>query len=198
MTRIPPSRESPLRHATLNETLVALLDEAPSLDDAVGLVTSAIRKGLKPESIRSRVLRARDLRRRALILEILADTEEGVESPLEYRFHHDVEDAHGLPQSVRQEWRKVGGRWIRSDCRYAGFGVVVELDGELAHPGKATPADLLRDNDVVLTAGEITLRYRWPHVAGTPCAVARQVATALTARGWEGEIRACGPRCGAV
>ena len=70
-----------------------------------------------------------------------------------------------------------------------------ELDGELAHPGRATADDLIRDNDVRLALDEITLRYRWPHVWDTPCLVAGQVAAALRKRGWQKDLMPCSPGC---
>ena len=84
---------------------------------------------------------------------------------------------------------------IRSDARYPEYGVRVELDGELAHPGRATSADLYRDNDVLIDTGERTFRYRWTHVAGTPCRTASQLGRALRQGGWEGSVRVCGPGC---
>lgn len=78
------------------------------------------------------------------------------------------------------------------------FGVRVELDGELAHPGRATDDDLLRDNDVLLSRDEITLRYRWPHVHDTACGVAGQVAAGLRTGGWSRIARRCSPTCRAA
>ncbi len=85
--------------------------------------------------------------------------------------------------------------WLRADCRYEGLRVRVELDGQLAHPGGRTDADTLRDNIVVISTDEITLRFRWRHVAVTPCAVAEQVVLALRSRGWTGTPRPCGRTC---
>src|SRR5660397_296717 len=64
---------------------------------------------------------------------------------------------------------RVRGYWIRSDCWYEGYGLRVELDGELAHPGRATHRDVLRDNDVLLMTGDLTLRYRWWHTLAGAC-----------------------------
>ena len=54
--------------------------------------------------------------------------------------------------------------------------------------------DVWRDNAVRVTHGDVTLRYRWRHVAGAPCATAAQVAAALRARGWQGSPARCAPR----
>ena len=90
------------------------------------------------------------------------------------------------------------GEDLPAQARDGGFvaaGVRAELDGELAHPGRATADDLIRDNDVRLALDEITLRYRWPHVWDTPCLVAGQVAAALQKRGWQKDLMPCSPGC---
>lgn len=71
----------------------------------------------------------------------------------------------------------------------------VELDGRLAHPFGRTDADVWRDNAVVLAHAELTLRYRWAHVAVAPCRTARQVAGALRAGGWRSRPARCSPAC---
>ena len=58
-----------------------------------------------------------------------------------------------------------------------------------------TQAAILQGNAVMLAHHEITLRYRWHHVAANPCATADQLASALRARGWRATLRNCGPRC---
>lgn len=84
---------------------------------------------------------------------------------------------------------------MRADCVYRGRGVRVELDGGLGHPGGRTDKDTWRDNAVGMEHLELTLRYRWAHVAGRPCDTAAQVATALRSRGWAGTPTPCGPNC---
>ena len=131
------------------------------------------------------------------VIGVLVDleVEAGVESPLELRYRVAVERGHGLPQSELQTREVLSGRWIRADCRYRRYGVRVELDGRLAHPGGRTDQDTWRDNAALLETDEITLRYRWHHVAGTPCRTASQVVTALRRGGWQGTPRPCGPGC---
>lgn len=132
---------------------------------------------------------------RALLLELLGEAEPGIESPLEHRYARDVERRHGLPRARAQVRDRVGGRWIRADRVYEGLGVRVELDGRLAHPTGRTDDDTWRDNSVVIERSEVTLRYRWRHVAVEPCATAGQVASALRARGWTGGATRCSPTC---
>lgn len=177
------------------ETAVDLVETARSTDDAVAVLCAAVHIGTPVAAIAAAAERRARLRRRALLDELLADVAAGVESPLERRYHHDVERRHGLPRARLQRTEVAGGQWIRADCIYEGFGVRVELDGRLGHPDGRTDADTWRDNAVLLEHGDRTLRYRWRHVAATPCLTAAQVATALRAGGWPGELRPCGPGC---
>lgn len=191
---VPPSRGR-LRAVDRAETAVDLAEAAQTADDVVGILCAAVRAGTWPEEIMGVLaLRAR-VRGRALLVELLSEVAEGVESPLERRYCHHVERRHGLPRATLQVRQRIGGRWIRADALYAGLGVRTELDGALAHPEGRTDRDTWRDNSVLIAHGEITLRYRWSHVVGSPCDVARQVEQALRSRGWPGRARACGPAC---
>lgn len=184
-----------LRAVDAEEAVICLVAEARSDDALVGLVCDAVRGGARPDVLVQRAGRRRALRHRGLLRDVLGAVDDGVESPLEFRYRRDVERAHGLPRATAQKRELVGGRWIRADRVYEGLGVRVELDGQLAHPFGATDDDAWRDNAVLLTSGDATFRYRWRHVAVTPCDVAVQVVTALHARGWRGTPRPCGPRC---
>lgn len=164
-------------------------------DALVGLLCDAMRAGVQPDDLLLRAARRARLPGRSLLVEMLDQVTDGVESPLEHRYARDVERRHGLPPAVAQRWERVDGRWIRADRVYVGHGVRVELDGRLAHPFGSTDADVWRDNAVLLASGDVTLRYRWRHVAVTPCATAAQVARALQDRGWPGALRPCSPTC---
>lgn len=176
------------------ETVVDQVRRLEKADDVVGLLTKATRT-LEAAAILDAVARRGRVRHRALVLDILAVVVDGVESPLEFRYHRDVERAHGLPESELQVRERLAGSWTRADCRYRAYRVRVELDGQLAHPGGRTDRDTWRDNAAVLEANEITLRYRWSHVAGDPCRTATQVAAALRKGGWQSRITPCGPSC---
>lgn len=180
---------------TRASTVLDLVGSARSADEAVAVVAAAMRSGTWPEHVIAAAGARQRLPRRDLLLEMLAAVADGAESPLELRYHRDVERRHGLPRSTRQGWELVGDRWIRADVRYPLLGVRVELDGCFAHPGGRTDADTWRDNTVAIAHAELTLRYRWRHVAGEPCATAVQVAKALRSRGWAESPRLCGPGC---
>ncbi len=176
------------------ETALDLVTLAKREDDVVGILTRAART-VEPGIMRDAVAGRARLRHRALVLDILAEVAEGVESPLERHYHRDVERDHGLPTSELQVRERLSRVWIRADCRYRRYRVRVELDGRLAHPGGRTDRDTWRDNAAVLATDEVTLRYRWSHVVGSPCATAAQVVSALRKGGWTGRPRPCGPGC---
>jgi very-short-patch-repair endonuclease len=73
---------------------------------------------------------------------------------------------------------------------YEEYALVIELDGLAYHRGRREASDAARDN-ALMVAGRLVLRYRWVDVVGSPCAVAKQVAAALTMRGWSGTLRTC-------
>ena len=176
-------------------TVVDLTDRLVGTDDVVGLVCAAIRARARPREILAVIGARARVRHRALLVDLLGEVASGIESPLERRYHHDVERRHRLPGATLQVRQNVAGRWIRADGVYVGLGVRVELDGELAHPGGRTDDDVWRDNAVVVARDEITLRYRWRHVAGDPCACARQVEQALRSRAGTAQGLPCGPTC---
>lgn len=179
---------------TDTETVLDLVHRATEDDDVVGILTRASRR-TRPEAIRTAAAQRSRMRRRALLLDIVAEVAAGIESPLELRYQRDVEQVHGLPAAELQVREKLEGQWIRADRRYRKYGVRVELDGRLAHPGGRTDQDTWRDNAAVLETAEITLRYRWSHVTGDPCRTAAQVVRALRRGGWTGTPHPCGPGC---
>jgi hypothetical protein len=180
------------------DTVLDLVATARSADDVVGWVSRAARAGTLPAEVLEALARRPNTRNARLLAEIVAEVEAGIESPLERRYHRDVERKHGLPRARLQVAQWVRGIWLRSDGRYDEYGVRIELDGDLGHPGGRTDRDTWRDNAVLLATGDVTLRYRWRHVAATPCETAAQVAAALRAGGWRGTVRRCGPTCSAT
>lgn len=195
---VPSTRTGTPQRTSLEQTVVDLVDDAATNGEVLDVLIAAIQTRLNPTTFVTQLSTYPRVRNRELALRLLEVTDEGVESHLELEYRRRVERAHGLPRAVRQKWERIRGRWIRSDCWYPGFRVRVELDGELAHPGRATDADVMRDNDVLVTRDEITLRYRWPHVHITPCDTAGQVGAALRRRGWRGRMKQCSPGCRAV
>lgn len=190
-----PRRIGDLAVVNRGDTVVDLLSQVRTTDEAVALLCAAVRARTSPTEILSAAQARRRLAHRRLLEDLLAEVSHGIESPLEHRYAHDVERRHGLPTARLQVRDVIDGRWIRADRVYEGLGVRAELDGEVAHPGGRTDSDVWRDNAVAITQDQLTLRYRWRHVAGTPCTTAAQVAAALTSRGWSAQPHPCSPTC---
>jgi len=180
-----------VEHAVLDVS-----DREPTAEAVCDVVLRAVQQRLTTATrIRAALAGRARQRWRALIVEVLAEAEEGVQSPLERRYLDRVERVHRLPRGVRNQPRvEADGRRRYRDIRYPSWRLVVEVDGREAHPVSEAFRDLRRDNGVAVE-GQAVLRYGWRDVAGRPCAVAGQVSAVLAARGWIGRPRACGRGC---
>jgi hypothetical protein len=188
-----PSRLPP--QTRVEETVVDLAQGCAALEDAIGWVAKACGRRLtRPERILAVLARRRSARWRAELTAILQDVADGAHSALEVRYLRDVERAHGLPPASRQHVVVTAGGKSYDDVRYREYGVVVELDGRMAHPADARWRDMRRDNAAAVD-GRAVLRYGWTDVACRPCAVAEQVAGVLRAAGWRGVVRRCRDGC---
>lgn len=156
-------------------------------DDVPAVVLAAVQtRRTTPERLLREVHRRPRVRHRRLLLDLLIETADGVHSPLERMYLHEVERAHGLPRGRRQ-LRGAGGR--HRDVGYPEHGLVVELDGRF-HEGAGRWRDMERDN-VATLSGERTLRYGWFDLTARPCQAARQVGHVLQLGGWSGVVRSC-------
>ena len=172
---------------SVEDTVLDLCD-ASHAAQAIGWVTRAVgARRTTAEHLRRALENRRRVRHRQLLGDLLGDVAQGVESPLELRYLRDVELAHALPHGDRQHRSELP---FRRDVVYRAFRLVVELDGRLGHEGAGLFRDMRRDNRTALT-GDMTLRYGSVDVLGRPCAVARQVETALQLRGWTGRLSPC-------
>jgi hypothetical protein len=180
----------------IEETVLDLTQTAESFDDVCGWVTRAFARDLTGETkLRAAMGLRTKLRWRADLDELVAAAAGGDHSVLEYRYDRDVERAHGLPEARRQvPFTGPGGRRGRRDRVYEDYGVVVELDGRVAHPVEDQWKDKARDNSAAV-AGMQTLRYGWTQVRREPCQIAVEVAKVLRKQGWRGRPRACSPGC---
>jgi very-short-patch-repair endonuclease len=187
-TRLPPQTR-------IEETVVDLTQMSRTVEQALGWIVRACGRRLtRPERITAAIAARKKVRWREELLVATGDAGTGSHSPLELRYLRDVERAHRLPTGSRQHTvARPGGRYY-DDVRYPELGVVIELDGRIAHPDDVQWRDMRRDNASVLD-GRRTLRYGWADVAGRPCEVAAQVATVLRAGGWRGMARPCRPSC---
>jgi Transcriptional regulator, AbiEi antitoxin len=193
--QIALAASSPPR-TTVEDTVLDLTQTAATFDDVCGWVTRAFARELTDETrLRDAIERRPRLRWRADLRELVAAAASGDHSVLEYRYERDVERAHGLPEPVRQApFEGPDGRRGRRDRLYRAYGVLVELDGRLAHPAEDQWRDRARDNAAAVN-GQQTLRYGWAHVTRHACATAAQVAEVLRVHGWDGRPRPCSPGC---
>ncbi|MFC0359459.1 hypothetical protein ACFFHC_06595 [Kytococcus schroeteri] len=193
-----PSRPADLRRTRPEDTLVDVVDRMPP--EARSEVFTWLARALghrvtRPDLLQDTLRRRRQVRHRRELTEALEDLARGTASHLEHRYMADVHRRHGLPPAHQQAPVASGvpGRGAFADVAYRGPGVLVELDGRLGHVGEGVLRDRRRDNANTL-AGWATLRFGWHDVVGDPCAVARDVAQALAARGWRSTWRPCA-RC---
>jgi hypothetical protein len=178
------------------ETVLDLAQVAASFDDMVALIARACQRRLTTSFLLEDSLQRRTRARwRAEISQVIRVVADGVHSPLEYRYHRDVEQAHGLPRPDRQDQAAQDGARIFRDIHYHAYRLAIELDGKASHPDEQRWQDTRRDN-AAIADGIVTLRYGWADVTERPCQIARQIATVLADRGWRGTLRRCGPTCG--
>lgn len=179
----------------IEETVLDLAELARTAEDAVAWPIRACQRRLTtPDRIAAALAERGRIRWRRDLAEAVAEVPEGVHSPLELRYLRDVERRHGLPRGDRQVAvvRGVSRQYI--DVRYSDYGVVVELDGVLAHSGESRSRDARRDNANALD-GYQTLRYGWIPVAYHACATAREVHALLRRNGLRAPLRPCGNAC---
>jgi hypothetical protein len=186
--RLPP-------RTRIEETTIDLVQVSPDLDKALSWLIAACGRRLTTAELLLAAMAARPrLRWRPELAGALTDIGKGIHSPLEWRYVHRVERPHGLPSAARQAVSRAGGQTRYLDNHYREFAVVVELDGQAAHPAEARWRDARRDN-ASAGMGIVTLRYGWADVTEHPCRVAAEVASILRLHGWTGCARACRPDC---
>ena len=160
----------------------------------VDVVLRAVqRRRTTPARLRACLGTRRSHRWRGLLADLLDDADQGVSTPLERRWVHDVERPHGLPPGAVNRPDLDQRRRYR-DVEYELWGLVCELDGREAHPDDQRFRDRERDN-LVTASGRRTLRYGWREIVDDPCGVAAEVARVLRSQGWSGTPRRCCPTC---
>jgi very-short-patch-repair endonuclease len=186
--RLPPQTK-------LEETVLDLADVTPAAEDAVAWAIKACQRRLTtPDRIVGALDERTRIRWRGDLTDAIAVHRIGVHSPLELRYLRDVERRHGLLRGDRQVPVAHGAARQYLDVRYTGYGVIVELDGVLAHSPENKNLDARRDNANTLS-GYQTLRYGWAAVAYHACEAGIEVFTLLRRNGYPGGLRPCGKAC---
>jgi hypothetical protein len=188
-----PARQPP--QTRLECTVIDCVASARRAEEVIDVVTRACQRRLTTAARLAAAAAERPkLPWRGLLAAVLADVRDGVLSMLERKWRHDVERAHGLPAGEYNRPDGATGARRYRDVRYREYHLIVELDGTAAHPDEQRHRDMARDN-LMSEDGEMTLRYSWHAVAGSPCEAATQTARVLRRRGWQGHPRRCGADC---
>ena len=192
--RLHPSA-SPAR-TRIEDAVLDVLDDEFDGERVLDLVLRVAQRRLTTAGrLRAALARRARHRWRSLLVEVLAEVDDGLASALEFRYARDVERRHGLPRGERNRGEVLpGGVHRYRDVRYLRYRIVVELDGREAHPQDERFRDLRRDNFAVAN-GDTVLRYGWRDVVGRSCLVAAQVGAVLHTRGWPGPLRKCSSAC---
>ena len=197
--RVHPAVEP--RRLRLEEALLDEVAVARHPAQVIDLVLRATaRRRTTPHRLRRAAMDRRRLRHRALLMDMLGETAEGVQSALEHLYRRDVERRHGLPGAERnlpEPQHDRQGRQVRHryrDVRYRRWRVLVELDGLAAHPEWLRHLDRRRDNSGTLRWDRV-LQYGWHEVVVDPCGTAYETAVVLWQQGWRGVPRPCSPSC---
>src|SRR5262249_22323443 len=179
----------------IEETVLDLAHAAKTFDDVCGWVTRAIARELTDETRLHAAMEVRQrLRWRKDLNQLIEAAAAGDHSVLEFRYHRDVERAHGLPESARQvPFTRPDGRRGYRDRVYEPYGVVIEVDGRLAHQAEDQWRDKTRDN-AAAADGKQSPRDGRPPGKGEACESAAEGARVLRPRRWTGPPPAVAPR----
>ena len=191
-TRLPRTPVGAPPRTDVEDTICDLVLARWRRDRIAAVVTKAVREHLTDADRMIEALGRRGrFRGSGMLRGLVGDASSGAHSALELRYLRDVERAHGLPPGERQARARHGGRTTYRDVHYPGHGLTVELDGREHHGSfEARLRDTRRDR-LAAAAGELTLRFSWQEVAGSPCVVAAEVGAALNDRGWSGHPHPC-------
>lgn len=192
--RLPPWQ---LPRTPVEETVLDLVATSKSFDDAYAWLSRATGRGLaSAETIKEALTARKRMRWRGWLTEALGDVADEVMFPLERRYVHDVERAHGLPAARRQARRQSASGVRFLDNYYDAYRLCVELDGRSSHPPEQKWQDADRDNDNLLAGDVQTVRFGLRDVTVRRCEQAARLAAFLIRRGWDGaSLHPCGTGC---
>lgn len=183
----------------LEDALLSMCTRCTTRVEALSLVSDACRRRITtPARMAAELSRRPRVRHRGWLMQVLQEAADGVQSLLESSHRNRVERAHGLPRPGRQRRERTEDGIVYRDAVYEDYKLVVELDGRIGHELSRERWDD-QDRDLLVAGDDVmTLRLGWRHAEETPCRTAGRLARVFTARGWAGQVRACGPSCTAV
>jgi hypothetical protein len=181
-----------LPRTRIEDTILDLIDAAPTFQIAYGWIARGVSRDLTTVSmLRAALATRRRARYRAELAIAFGESDDGVGSGLELRYARDVERAHGLPSAQRQARHEIAGRVHYRDNWYGEFRVCVEVDGPAYHRDEQVWKDKRRDNLNLAEEGAETFRFGPLEVTELACESAGMVAAALARNGWKGALHPC-------
>lgn len=176
-----------------------VIDVAVEEDDhraACTVLTGLLTGGrVRPLDVERRLTERPPRRYRRALTAAVHLVRHGVQSALEELYAVEVEQAHGLPEAVRQSPVLVDGTTFWEDAVYDHVGVplTVRLDGRMHLLDDVAFRDRRRDNAAEL-AGRARLTFGWADLSTDPCGAAMELFRILRRHGWAGELVRC-PKC---
>ena len=181
-----------LPRTRIEDTVLDLIDAAPTFEIAYGWIARAVSRRLTSTAmLRAALATRRRARYRSELAVALGESDDGVHSGLELRYARDVERAHGLPTAQRQARREIAGRVHYRDNWYAEYRLCVEVDGPSYHQDEQVWRDKRRDSLNLGTDGVQTFRFGPLEVTERACESAAIVAATLARNGWQGAPHPC-------
>jgi very-short-patch-repair endonuclease len=181
-----------LPRTRIEDTVLDLIDAAPTFQVAYGWIARAVsRKFTTTSMLRTALATRRRIRYRSELAVALGESDDGIHSGLERRYARDVERAHGLPSAQRQVRREIAGQPHYRDNWYAEYRVCVELDGPTFHRDEQVWKDKRRDNLNLAEDGAETFRFGPVELTELACESAAMVAATLRRNGWQGAPHPC-------
>jgi hypothetical protein len=178
---VHPARPLTVVRAPWAVLLAAAL--APTDKAAEWRLAAVVQQGLTTVGdLRTCLAELPKLKRRALVLTVLDDVELGAHATSELDFLRFCRQ-HGLPvPDVLQKRLRAGNRTLYVDARYTRRKVNVEIDGGHHRWVEQWEADVLRANDLAISAsgrGEVLLRFSAGNLRHDAARVAEQLRAAL-------------------
>ncbi|MDQ1687256.1 MAG: hypothetical protein QOK42_231 [Frankiaceae bacterium] len=174
-----------LLRLTCSHALLRALADVTAAPEARALVARALqRKAVTPASLRDALGPKPRCRHAALVAEVAADFEGGIQSLPEKEFALIIR-RHGFPEPTRQR-RVLGadGRYYL-DSDFDGYNFSAEIHGWHHFEFRQRESDMDRKNDVV-SRGRRMLEFSSWAVRRTPDRVAAVLRTTLRSAGWSG------------
>jgi hypothetical protein len=174
-----------LRRVVIEHAVVEMAAYARTKRDSSAILCAAVQQGCTTAAqLRAFVIPRRTLRRRALILESLAEIEGGAQSINELALVRLFRRA-GLPRPTLQIHVATGRRQAYIDGGWPAYSVWYEVDGQFHRDVGQWRDDLDRNNELSIGQHGVRLRWSGSDIRDRPGRVVDQARRALIAAGWK-------------